>query len=148
MAQKFLFILLISLYFFQFSQQVAFPTQYYPDPVSTTPRLYIKNDITRLQAVYNDPNNKASQDFKKELGKLMTYTNANQDWRCDSGWPAAALALAWRLSGDPSYGTKAINTYLPFFDGQPHIIGRLQSATHYAYAYDWLQGLFLLFFFC
>jgi len=119
---------------------LTFPLQYYPAKVSTTPRLWIKNDLPRLKQVYSDPNSPGATIFRHEINKLMSYQTACGDWRCESGWPAAALALAWRLTGDPTYGTKAISTYIPHFDGVPHIIGRLQSITHYAYAYDWLQG--------
>ena len=119
---------------------LTFPSQYYPSKTSTTPKLWIKNDLTRLKQVYADPNSPGATIFIKEVAKMMSYTSASGDWRFESGWPAAALALAYLITGDLSYGTKAINTYISHFDGIPHVVGRLQSITHYAYAYDWLQG--------
>ena len=128
------------LFFLPIISALTFPQQYYPAKVSFTPRLWIKNDLPRLTQVYSDATTPGSSIFIKEVNKMMSYTTACADWRCESGWPVAALALAWRLTGDPAYGVKAINTYLPHFDGVPHVYGRLQSITHYAYAYDWLQG--------
>jgi hypothetical protein len=123
------------------SQLIKFPTQYYPSKASaTSPRLWIKNDIPRLKQVYADTTNDATNIYRKEVTKMMGYTKANQDWRYASGWPFAALALAYQLTGDAKYGTKAISTYLSDFDGVPKVIGRLQSITHYGLGYDWLRG--------
>ena len=120
---------------------VAFPQEYYPAKASpNNPRLWIKNDLERLKKVYADSTNVASSIFKNEINKMMSYSSYDGDWRYASGWPVAALALAWRITGNSTYGTKAIKTYLPYFDGKPKVIGRLQSITHFALGYDWLLG--------
>ena len=93
-----------------------------------------------MKRIFNDDSSLGTLIFKKELAKLLSYTSPSQDWRCESGWPAAALALAWKLTSNEAYGEKAVSTYLSHFDGIPHVVGRLQSITHYALAFDWLQG--------
>jgi len=118
--------------------QATMPTSYYPSTSAPRPWTWLKNDLTRLKTAFADPNNAAAAAFKHDLNKLMTYSTHTQDWRWQSGWPCAALALAWRLTGDPSYADKAINVFLSYFTGVPTISGRLQSVTHFAYCYDWL----------
>ena len=83
-----------------------FPSQYMPANPSVHPRLYIKNDLPRLKLLWANDSNVATQLFKKDIASLMGDTAATDDWRADTGWPAAALGLAWLLSGDASYGTK------------------------------------------
>jgi hypothetical protein len=122
-------------------QIIKYPTEYYPAKASPSqPRLWIKGDLDRLKQVYADATSDATIMFKKEVTKMMGYTTASQDWRYASGWPFAALALAYQITGDAKYGTKSINTYLPYFDGVPKVMGRLQSITHWGLGYDWLRG--------
>ena len=74
--------------------------------------------------------------FQHDIDKLMSYASADQDWRADSGWPSAALALHGLITGNMASGQKACDVYLPHFTGESkHNQG---SDLYYALAYDWL----------
>jgi hypothetical protein len=112
------------------------PSDLFPASPSTHPRIYIRDDITRLTQQWNDHASVETQIFKHEIDKLMSYSSACGDWRCDSGWPVAALALASLLSGDPKYGQKACDVYLPYFNGVA--AGNFETDVWFAVGYDWL----------
>jgi|GEM_PF-6270467 len=114
-----------------------FPTKYLPTAPTQHPRIYIQNRIPTLQSLYNAvPQLKAAGAFKHDIDKLLTYTSACQDWRCENGWPVAALALHWLITGNVASGQKACDVFLPHFDGtSPNNQG---TDLYYALAYDWL----------
>ncbi len=118
---------------------VDFPANYLPANPTQHPRIYLQNRIPALQALYNaSPQNDAVLAFKHDIQKLLTYTTATQDWRADSGWPAAALALDWLLSGNVASGQKACSVFIPYFTG----VSQHNELTdlYYALAYDWLYN--------
>ncbi|CAK0756509.1 exported hypothetical protein [Gammaproteobacteria bacterium] len=114
-----------------------FPTKYLPAAPTQHPRIYIQNRIPTLQSLYDSvPQLKAAYAFKHDIDKLLTYTSACQDWRCENGWPAAALALHWLITGNAASGQKACDVFLPHFNGtSPNNQG---TDLYYALAYDWL----------
>jgi hypothetical protein len=114
-----------------------FPAKYLPATPTQHPRIYIQNRIPELQTLYNTvPQSEAVAAFKHDIDKLLTYTTACQDWRCENGWPAAALALHWLITGNAASGQKACDVFLPYFNGaSPNNQG---TDLYYALAYDWL----------
>lgn len=118
---------------------VDFPANYLPANPTQHPRVYLNGRIPALQALYKaTPQNAAVAAFKHDIGKLLTYTTATQDWRADSGWPAAALALDWLLSGNVASGQKACSVFIPYFTGTS--THNEQSDIYYALVYDWLYN--------
>jgi hypothetical protein len=114
-----------------------FPANYLPATPTQHPRIYIRNRIPSLRTLYNTvPEPEAVYAFKHDIDKLLSYTSACQDWRCDSGWPAAALALHWLITGNSASGQKACDVFIPHFNGtSPNNQG---TDLYYALAYDWL----------
>jgi hypothetical protein len=114
-----------------------FPAKYLPAAPTQHPRIYIQNRLPALRALYNTvPQLDAVYAFQHDIDKLLTYTSACQDWRCDNGWPAAALALHWLITGNAASGQKACDVFLPHFTGQA---SHTQATNlYYALAYDWL----------
>jgi hypothetical protein len=114
-----------------------FPVGYRPASPTQHPRIYIQNRIPALKTLYNTvPQLPAVSAFKHDIDKLLTYTSACQDWRCENGWPAAALALHWLLTGNSASGQKACDVFIPYFNGtSPNNQG---TDLYYALAYDWL----------
>ena len=118
-----------------------FPTAYYPANLSTRPRLLLTpTELARIRAVYtHSPSTQipALDCFSRELSKLLQYTSASQDWRADSGWPAATLALAYLVTNNSAYADKAIATYLG--SAKPSA-GSQHTNVHFILAYDWLHA--------
>jgi len=115
----------------------GFPTRYLPTHPSQHPRIYIKDRISALKKLYDTvPELEAAHAFKHDIDKLLTYTSACQDWRCDNGWPAAALALHWLITGNAASGKKACEVFIPHFDGASS--NNQGTDLYYALAYDWL----------
>ncbi|CAK0752499.1 hypothetical protein CCP4SC76_2320016 [Gammaproteobacteria bacterium] len=116
---------------------VDFPVSYLPATPTQHPRIYLQNRIPALQSLYNTlPETEAVHAFKHDIDKLLTYTSATQDWRRDSGWPAAALALHWLITGNLASGQKACDVFIPYFDGASP--NNQFTDLYYALAYDWL----------
>ncbi|CAK0742141.1 hypothetical protein CCP3SC5AM1_100021 [Gammaproteobacteria bacterium] len=114
-----------------------FPVNYLPATPAQHPRIYLQNRIASLQTLYKTvPELEAVHAFKHDIDKLLSYSSACQDWRCNNGWPAAALALHWLLTGNLASGQKACDVFIPHFDGaSPNNQG---TDLYYALAYDWL----------
>lgn len=115
----------------------SFPAKYLPAEPARHPRIYLRDRIPALKKLYDTvPELEAVHAFQHDIDKLLTYTSACQDWRCDNGWPAAALALHWLVTGNAASGQKACDVFLPHFDGaSPNNQG---TDLYYALAYDWL----------
>lgn len=114
-----------------------FPAQYLPATPTQHPRIYIKDRISALKTLYNTvPELPAVHAFKHDIDKLLTFTSATQDWRHGNGWPAAALALHWLITGNAASGQKACDVFIPHFDGMPS--HTFYTDLYYALAYDWL----------
>jgi len=114
-----------------------FPAKYLPSEPQKHPRIYLQNRISQLKKLYfTTPELPAVAAFKHDIRKLLTYTTACQDWRCANGWPAAALALDWLITGNSASGKKACEVFLPHFDGNAS--HTQETNVYYALAYDWL----------
>ena len=114
-----------------------FPAKYLPGTPTQHPRIYIKNRLPALKALFNTkPELPAVRAFKHDIGKLLSYTSATQDWRAESGWPAAALALHWLITGNAASGQKACEVFIPHFTGKAS--HTQETDLYYALAYDWL----------
>ncbi|KJV06935.1 hypothetical protein [Methylocucumis oryzae] len=115
----------------------SLPAKYLPDNPKQHPRIYLKNRLNGLrQLYYATPQTEAVKAFKHDIDKLLSYHTACEDWRCDNGWPAAALALHWLITGNKASGQKACDVYLPYFSGQS--ANNQRTDLYYALAYDWL----------
>jgi hypothetical protein len=114
-----------------------FPAKYLPAAPKQHPRIYLRNRLPALRTLYNTvPEPEAVHAFKHDIDKLLSYTSACQDWRCANGWPAAALALHWLITGNAASGQKACDVFISHFDGaSPNNQG---TDLYYALAYDWL----------
>ncbi|MFZ2726939.1 MAG: hypothetical protein WAX77_11855 [Methylococcaceae bacterium] len=114
-----------------------FPAKYLPTTPTQHPRIYIKNRLNQLKTLYHTtPQLDAVHAFQHDIDKLLTYSSACQDWRCANGWPAAALALHWLITGNAASGQKACDVFLPHFDG---IASHTQETNlYYSLTYDWL----------
>jgi hypothetical protein len=114
-----------------------FPVNYLPAEPAQHPRVYLQNRIPALQKLYNTvPELDAVRAFKHDVEKLLSYTSACQDWRCGNGWPAAALALHWLITGNVASGQKACEVFIPHFEGGSS--NSQETDLYYALAYDWL----------
>lgn len=114
-----------------------FPVKYLPITSTQHPRIYLQNRIPSLRTLYSTvPELEAVHAFKYDINKLLSYTSACQDWRCNSGWPAAALALHWLITGNSASGKKACDVFIPHFDGTS--TNNQETDLYYALAYDWL----------
>lgn len=98
--------------------------------------------LNQLKDLWNSPSspNLATTNFKNHVDGLLSETTCqDKSWLCGDGHAAAGLALAWQITKDAKYASKACDLFLQAFTGDyTNVGGNWISNEHYSLALDWM----------